>query len=365
MISGGGTGGHVYPAIAIANALKKKDPLIDFLFIGAKGKLEMEKIPAAGYKIEGLWISGFQRSMTLKNHLFPVKLISSMIKAARIIREFKPELVIGVGGYASGPILRIASRKKIPTLIQEQNSYPGITNRILSGKVRKICVAYEGMERFFPAEKIILTGNPIRQDILNVAEKRDEAVRFFNLSSTLTTMLVIGGSLGARTINRSLRKCIERGIISRGIQLIWQTGTFYFDDLKKDPGIASDPSIHIYPFIERMDLAYAAADLIVSRAGAIAVSELCTVAKPVILVPSPNVAEDHQAKNARALADKKAAILVPDAQAEDKLFDQILDLKNSRELMDTLSRNITLFARRDAADRIAEEALSMVHSPEL
>lgn len=360
MISGGGTGGHVFPAIAIANALKKRDPQIDILFIGAKGKLEMEKVPAAGYAIEGLRISGFQRGLTLKNILFPFKLISSMIKAGMIIRRFKPDLVIGVGGYASGPTLRIAARKKIPTLIQEQNSYPGITNKILAGKVRKICVAYEGMERFFPAEKIILTGNPIRQDILNVPEKRDEAVRIFHLSSSDTTLLVIGGSLGARTINRSIRRCAENGITGNGIQVIWQTGRFYFEEIKNDSGISSDPSIHIYPFIERMDLAYAAADLIVSRAGAIAVSELCTVAKPVILVPSPNVAEDHQTKNAKALALKDAAILLPDAEAVENLFDRILELKKNMEFRDTLSRNIGRFAIKDAADRIAEEGIKLV-----
>lgn len=360
MISGGGTGGHVFPAIAIANALKKKDSHIDILFIGAIGKLEMEKVPAAGYPIEGLWISGIQRSLTLKNFMFPVKLIASMIKARKIIRRFKPDLVIGVGGYASGPILRIAALKKIPTLIQEQNSYPGITNKILAGKVRKICVAYGGMERFFPAEKIILTGNPIRQDILNVSEKRDEAIRFFRLSESVTTLLVIGGSLGARTINRSMRRCVEMGITGKGIQMIWQTGRFYFEEMNNDPKISSDPFIHIYPFIERMDLAYAAADLIVSRAGAIAVSELCTIAKPVILVPSPNVAEDHQTKNARALVIKDAAILVPDAEAEDKLFDCILNIEKKSELRDTLSGNIARLAIRDAADRIADEGLKLV-----
>ena len=315
LISGGGTGGHIFPAIAIANEIKKLNPETDFLFVGANGRMEMEKVPASGYKIVGLNISGFQRKFTLSNFLFPFRLIDSIIKARRIINEFKPDVAIGTGGYASGPALNAASNKGIPCLIQEQNSYPGITNKLLSKKVSAICVAYEGMEKYFPKEKIILTGNPIRQDIYNVKEKREEGLDFFKLDKNKKTILIIGGSLGAKTINEAIAEGLEK-FKDENIQIIWQTGKNYFGLAKEKTKNLIEHRIFAFDFISRMDLAYAVANLVISRAGASTISELCAVQLPCILVPSPNVAEDHQTKNALALSNKNAAILIKDSDAQ-------------------------------------------------
>lgn len=365
IISGGGSGGHMFPAIAIANALKKKAKDIDILFVGAKGRIEMEKVPAAGYKIEGLWISGFQRRLTIKNILFPVKLFCSMIRAQDIINKFKPDIVIGVGGYASGPMLKAATKKGIPTLIQEQNSYPGITNRLLAKKVDKICVAYDNLGKFFPKEKICITGNPIRQDITNLLDKREEGLKHFGLSGDRKIILVIGGSLGARTINESIHKFLTM-LYENGLQLLWQTGKHYYITAKEfvnQLGIRNEKlGIKVFEFINKMDYAYSVADMIVSRAGAIAISELCVVGKPVILIPSPNVAEDHQTKNAMALVDKKAALMIKDAEAGEVLGRKILELIKNKMMMDELSANISKLAIKDAADHIADEAWKLVCS---
>jgi UDP-N-acetylglucosamine--N-acetylmuramyl-(pentapeptide) pyrophosphoryl-undecaprenol N-acetylglucosamine transferase len=360
IISGGGTGGHIFPAIAIADAFKKSSPGAEILFIGAKGRMEMEKVPAAGYPIEALWISGFQRRLTWKNLLFPLKVLFSLWKASRIIHRFQPDVVIGVGGYASGPTLRMAVRKKIPTLIQEQNSFPGITNRILASKVDRICVAYEGMEKFFPKERIVLIGNPVRTDLVDLKDKREDALKFFGLKKEKLTIFIMGGSLGARTINKSVINCIHRNITQKGVQLLWQTGKYYFEDIKTELAIENDPEIHIHEFINRMNLAFAAADLIISRAGAIAISELCIVGKPVILIPSPNVTDDHQTKNAKALASRNAAILLKNSEAEEKLFEKITELISDQPLQQLLSENISKLAVIGAADKIAEEALKMI-----
>jgi UDP-N-acetylglucosamine--N-acetylmuramyl-(pentapeptide) pyrophosphoryl-undecaprenol N-acetylglucosamine transferase len=361
IISGGGTGGHVYPAIAIANALSKRVKGIEILFIGAKGKMEMQKVPAAGYRIEGLQISGFHRRLTWKNLTFPFKLIFSLWKTSNILNRFKPDVVVGVGGYASGPALKSAVSNKIPTLIQEQNSYPGITNKILGSKVNTICVAYDGMERFFPKEKIVLTGNPVRQDLIHISEKRDESFRFFNLKNNMTTILVLGGSLGARTINRSVTHCIiNQNITSKGIQIIWQTGKFYFDAIASDPVLSDNPDLHIYAFIDRMDLAFGCADIVVSRAGAISISELCIAGKPAILIPSPNVAEDHQTRNAESLVNHQAAILLKDNEAELRLFDTISALVSDSAQQKKYSENIKKLAIPDAADHIADEVLKLI-----
>jgi UDP-N-acetylglucosamine--N-acetylmuramyl-(pentapeptide) pyrophosphoryl-undecaprenol N-acetylglucosamine transferase len=361
IISGGGTGGHVFPAIAIANAIKKIVPDAEILFIGALGKLEMEKVPAAGYLIKGLNIGGFQRRLTMKNLSFPFKVLSSMIRADQIIKHFDPDVVIGVGGYASGPTLRVAARKKIPTLIQEQNSYPGITNKILAKTATKICVAYEGMEHFFPEEKIILTGNPVRQDINLTQDKREEGLKLFGLRKDKKTVLVLGGSLGASTINSSITKCLDQNIMDKGLQFIWQTGKYYYDEICSAQNSKSHPDVRINAFIERMDLAYNAADIIISRAGAIAISELCIIGKPVILIPSPNVAEDHQTKNAMAVVQKNAAILIPDREAEENLFSIILGLTENEEKQNQLGKNIKSLAIPDAAERIARESLGIIN----
>jgi len=360
IISGGGTGGHVFPAIAIANAIKKILPDAGILFIGAMGKLEMEKVPAAGYTIEGLNISGFQRRLTWKNLSFPVKVISSLNRAEKIIRNFQPDVVIGVGGYASGPTLRIAARKKIPTLIQEQNSYPGITNKLLGNKATKICVAYEGMEKFFPKEKLILTGNPVRQDIILSEANREESLKFFNLRKDKTIVLVLGGSLGAGTINASIGSCLEQKITEKGFQFIWQTGKFYYEAISSNPLYSSNPDVKICAFIERMDLAYNAADIVISRAGAIAISELCIIGKPLVLIPSPNVSEDHQTKNAMALVHKNAAILLKDSEAKEKLFQTLISLEEDKKKQNQLSKQLQAMGIPDAAQRIAEEAIGMI-----
>jgi UDP-N-acetylglucosamine--N-acetylmuramyl-(pentapeptide) pyrophosphoryl-undecaprenol N-acetylglucosamine transferase len=359
IISGGGTGGHIYPAIAIADALKKIAPYTEILFIGAKGKMEMEKVPAAGYPVEALWISGFQRRLTWKNLIFPLKVAFSLWKASQIINRFKPDVVIGVGGYASGPTLRMAVRKKIPALIQEQNSFPGITNRILGSKVDRICVAYNGMEKFFPEKRIVLVGNPVRTDLVDLKDKRNEAITFFGLNKEKLTVFIMGGSLGAKTINDSIINCIHNNITQKGIQLLWQTGKFYFAEIKSDEAIPDNPDIHVHKFIDRMDLAFAAAEIIISRAGAIAISELCIVGKPVILIPSPNVTDDHQTKNAKALSEVNAAILLRNSEAEEKLFGEITNLIKDKSLQQSLSGNIRKLAVVDAAEKIAEEALKL------
>jgi UDP-N-acetylmuramate--alanine ligase len=380
IISGGGTGGHIFPAIAIANALKAKVKDIDILFIGALGRMEMEKVPAAGYKIEGLTISGFQRRLTWKNLTFPIKLAGSLFKARSIISNFKPDVVIGVGGYASGPTLRMATYKKIPSLIQEQNSFPGVTNRLLGSRVQKICVAYDGMGKYFPEYKLVFTGNPIRQDVVKIEGKRAEATRFFGLSPDLKTLLVIGGSLGAGTINQAILKFVKESGNYQDLQILWQTGKYYFENIKTNFPV-SDSEIRnpnrseaelggakseirnpvILAFIDRMDLAYAAADIIVSRAGAIAISELCVVGKPVILVPSPNVSEDHQTKNARALESRHAAILIPDGEAVNTLGKTILETLGNEKLQEDLKKNIAALGISDAADKIADEVLALLN----
>ncbi|MBL4653204.1 MAG: undecaprenyldiphospho-muramoylpentapeptide beta-N-acetylglucosaminyltransferase [Flavobacteriales bacterium] len=359
IISGGGTGGHVFPAIAIANALKLKHPEVEILFIGAEGRMEMEKVPAAGYKIEGLRISGLQRSLTLKNLSFPFKLISSLIKAKKILKRFEPDVAVGVGGYASGPMLHVAAKAGIPTLVQEQNSYPGITNKLLANKVQKICVAYDGMERFFPKQKILLTGNPVRQDIASLEGKKARGVEYFNIDPNKKTLLIIGGSLGARTINQAIEASLHL-YAENDIQVIWQTGKFYFAHAKSVCEKFPEKGIKAYDFISKMDYAYAVADFVVSRAGAISVSELCLAKKPVILVPSPNVAEDHQTKNAMALVVHNAALLVKDAEAVEKLGNEVLNLSQNTELQEKLRKNIGVLGKFDAAEVIANEVISLI-----
>ncbi len=362
IISGGGTGGHIFPAIAIANALKKIDPNTEILFVGANGKMEMEKVPAAGYKIIGLDIQGFQRSNLMKNIFLPIKLIRSVFKALRIIRDFKPDAVVGVGGYASGPLLYAASLKCLPILIQEQNSFAGVTNKFLGKSAKRICVAFDHMDKFFAADKIIKTGNPVRKDTINIEGKREEAISFFELDPAKKTVLVIGGSLGARTLNESMISGINR-FKDEDIQLIWQTGKFYYrsviDRFGNQP---KDSGIRILEFLNRMDLAYAAADVIVSRAGAGTISELCLVKKPVVLVPSPNVAEDHQTKNAMALVNANAAVLVADRHAEAELVDQTIKLLKDNAEMIVLSENIGALALANADDIIANEVLSIARN---
>jgi UDP-N-acetylglucosamine--N-acetylmuramyl-(pentapeptide) pyrophosphoryl-undecaprenol N-acetylglucosamine transferase len=359
IISGGGTGGHIFPALAIANAIRKADEGSEILFIGAKGRMEMKLVPAAGYPIEGLWISGLVRRLTLKNLAFPLKVLVSMMKARRVIKHFGPDAVIGVGGFASGPTLRVAVSKKIPTLIQEQNSYPGITNKILSRHVDRICVAYDSMGRFFPAEKIVVTGNPIRQDILESKATREEALAFFGLAPGKKTVLVVGGSLGARSINMAIENAIP-DLLEHQIQLIWQTGKGYYDKAFEATRGQQSGDIKVLDFIGRMDLAYRAADLVVSRAGAIAISELSAMAKPAILVPYPFAAEDHQQKNAMACAERNAAVMVPDQEAGRRLATVIQDLISQPGKLASLGASISTMAHLDSADRIAAEVLKLI-----
>lgn len=350
IISGGGTGGHIYPAIAIANEIKLRYPEAKFLFVGARDKMEMEKVPQAGYAIKGLWISGIQRKLTLKNLSFPFKLMNSLWKANGIIRNFKPDIAIGTGGFASGPTLIVASRKGIPTLIQEQNSYPGITNKLLSKKANKICVAYDNLERFFPLDKIIKTGNPVRQDLLMIHNKTEEAEVFFELDKNKKTLLVLGGSLGARRVNQLIEEQLEF-LKEQGIQLIWQCGKLYFEEYEK---YNQKENVQVHQFLNRMDLAYAASDVIISRAGASSVSELCIVGKPTIFIPSPNVAEDHQTKNAKSISDKHGAILLKESELETFpiVFETLLKDKGKQE---SLSENIKELALPDATSQIVNE----------
>jgi UDP-N-acetylglucosamine--N-acetylmuramyl-(pentapeptide) pyrophosphoryl-undecaprenol N-acetylglucosamine transferase len=357
IISGGGTGGHIFPAISIANALKKLDPEVEILFVGAEGRMEMEKVPAAGYRIVGLPVAGLYRSLTHKNINVLFKLLKSLGMARKILRDYKPDVVVGVGGYASGPVLRQAGRLNIPTLIQEQNSYAGVTNKLLARKASVICVAYDGMEKYFPAEKIKKTGNPVRQNYDNIVHLGEEARSFFKLSSEFPVVLVLGGSLGAGSINNSLTENVSK-LRDSECQWLWQTGKYYYDNVKGVVSGAYNTNISVHDFINRMDYAYAAADVIVSRAGAGTISELCLVGKPVILVPSPNVAEDHQTRNAKALSERNAAVLVPDQSAKN-IVDEAIRLVADPDRRNLLSENILKLAQRDADLRIAEEVLKL------
>jgi len=357
IISGGGTGGHIFPAVAIAKTIRAKYPNAAILFVGALGKMEMEKVPAAGFEIVGLPIVGIQRRLTWKNLLVPFKLLASMLKARRIIREFKPDIAIGVGGYASGPMLRAAASAGVKTLIQEQNSFPGITNRILSKKVNTICVAYEGLEKYFPQEKIVMTGNPVRPEVVELNSKRDAGLKHFNLDTSRKTLLVIGGSLGARTINEAVDGFAESWE-NEGFQVIWQTGKGYVEQSKKR--CSGLKYVQAHEFIKDMDLAYAVADAVVSRAGAMSISELCLVAKPSVFVPSPNVSEDHQTKNAMALVSKNAALLVKDMEAKERLGKVVSDLMRSDEQRTDLSKAIGKMAQGNAAERIVEEVMKLM-----
>lgn len=355
IISGGGTGGHIFPAVSIANAIKEQHPEAEILFVGAEGRMEMQRVPAAGYQIIGLPVAGFDRKHLLKNISVLIKLMKSQIKARRIIKEFKPDAAVGVGGYASGPTLKVAGSMGIPTLIQEQNSYAGVTNKLLAKKACKICVAYEGMERFFDKEKIILTGNPVRQNLLNQQMSREDAIRSFNLDPTKKTVLIVGGSLGARTINNCVLNGLDQ-IRQSGVQFIWQTGKFYINEAKEKVGHAENyPMLHTTDFITDMAAAYNAADLVISRSGAGSISEFCLLGKPVILVPSPNVAEDHQTKNALALAAKDAALYIKDAEASEKLLKTAIETVQQPETLKKLSTNIAKLAFKDSANTIAEE----------
>ena len=359
IISGGGSGGHIFPAVAIAKSLLEKNKNIEFLFVGAKDKMEMEKIPNEGFKIVGLWISGFHRGKIFKNLLFPIKLIFSLIKSSFLIKKFDPDLVIGTGGFASGPILYIASKFNIPTLIQEQNSYAGITNKILSKHVNSICVAYEKMDRFFPRNKIIITGNPVRKKIIEITSDHIDKSNLFNLNSENKTILIIGGSLGARTINETIGSGLER-FKQHNLNIIWQTGKSFSEKANELIATINTRGITTHTFIKKIEIAYGLADIIVSRAGAIAISELCVVGKPVILIPSPNVAENHQYKNAQSLVNKNAAILVKDSQANNKLVDEIIKLQNNPTLMKELSENIKKMEYKNAANVISDYALNLI-----
>ena len=356
ILSGGGTGGHVFPAIAVADCLKRRDPKIEILFVGAKGKMEMERVPKAGYPIKGLWISGFQRRLTLRNLSFPVKLLSSLWKARGILRRFKPDVVIGFGGYASGPLLEMAVRKKIPAFIQEQNSFPGITNRLLAKRVRKIFVAYREMERFFPSGKIAFTGNPVRKDLEDLTEKKEEAMLHFGLDPTKKTILLFGGSLGARTLNEVMRQAFSSLEGRNDIQVLWQIGKLYMDDFAASK-TAALTHVHAMQFIERMDLAFAAADIVVCRAGALTISELCLAGKAAILVPSPNVAEDHQRKNAMALVDRNAARFVADSDASEHLVSTMLELIDDSAAQKKLAENVKTLAGHHADEQIVDQIM--------
>jgi UDP-N-acetylglucosamine--N-acetylmuramyl-(pentapeptide) pyrophosphoryl-undecaprenol N-acetylglucosamine transferase len=350
ILSGGGTGGHIYPAIAIANELKLQFPDAEFLFVGAQDKMEMQKVPQAGYEIKGLWIAGLQRKLTLQNLMFPLKLATSLLESRRIIRQFKPNVVIGTGGFASGPLLQAAGQAGIPTVIQEQNSFPGITNKLLSKRANAICVAYENLERFFPKEKIVLTGNPVRQDLIDIESKKDEAIAFYGLDPSKKTLLVLGGSLGARRVNQLIEKELQN-MLSQDVQIIWQCGKLYFEDYKK----YNQQHVRVVDFIERMDFVYAAADVIISRAGASSVSELCIVGKPVIFIPSPNVAEDHQTKNAQAIVEAKGAILLKESELDSQfsiVFEALLKDDGKQK---QLSANIKKLAMPNATKVIVDE----------
>ncbi|WP_314240355.1 undecaprenyldiphospho-muramoylpentapeptide beta-N-acetylglucosaminyltransferase [Capnocytophaga leadbetteri] len=353
IISGGGTGGHIFPAIAIADELKRRLPDAEILFVGAKDRMEMQKVPQAGYPIEGLWISGLQRKLSWQNLLFPLKFISSLLKSRSIIKRFKPDAVIGTGGFASGAVVKVAGQMGIPTFIQEQNSYAGITNKMLAKNAHKICVAYDAMEQFFPKEKIVKTGNPIRDGLLNIVQYRSEGLSYFHLDSERKTLLVLGGSLGARRINQLIEQQLPL-FEQLGVQVLWQCGKLYYEEYKK----YNSEQVRVLAFIDRMELAYAAADVIISRAGASSVSELCVVGKPVIFIPSPNVAEDHQTKNARAIADKQAAILLRESELNEQFANTFSKLIADEAQQEALSAHIKALAQPNATKDIVNLILN-------
>ena len=351
ILSGGGTGGHIYPAIAIANELKARFPESEVLFVGANDKMEMQKVPQAGYKIIGLWIAGIQRRLTLDNAMFPLKLISSLWKSRKIVKDFRPDVVIGTGGFASGPLLRAAAAMGVPTVVQEQNSYPGITNKWLAEKAKKICVAYDNLERFFPKEKIVFTGNPVRQDILEVDTLRQDAIGAFGLDPDKKTLLVLGGSLGSRRINQLIAKELT-WLLAQGVQVIWQCGKLYFEEYRH---YGDKENVKVLSFIDRMDFVYAAADVVISRSGASSVSELCIVGKPVLFIPSPNVAEDHQTKNAQSIVDKDGALMLKEVQLDTQFQDVFGDLISNTEKQQRLGENIKKLAKVNATKDIVNE----------
>lgn len=356
ILSGGGTGGHIYPAIAIANELKARFPECEILFVGASDKMEMQKVPQAGYKIIGLWIAGIQRRLTLDNAMFPLKLVSSLWKSRKIVKDFKPDVVIGTGGFASGPLLRAAAAMGVLTVVQEQNSYPGITNKWLAEKAKKICVAYDNLERFFPKEKIVFTGNPVRQDILEVNQHRQDAINAFGLDENKKTLLVLGGSLGSRRINQLIAKELT-WLLAQDVQIIWQCGKFYFEEYQH---FGDKDNVKVLSFIDRMDLVYAAADVVISRSGASSVSELCIVGKPVLFIPSPNVAEDHQAKNAQSIVDKDGALMLKEVQLDTQFQNVFGDLLANSEKQQRLGENIKKLAKVNATKDIVEEVAKLL-----
>lgn len=360
IVSGGGTGGHIFPALSIANALKRLEPEVEILFVGAEGKMEMEKVPEAGFRIEGLPVRGLQRRLTFENIKVLVNLWKSLRKAKRIIREFRPDAVVGVGGYASGPIGRMAVKSGIPLILQEQNSYAGVTNKLLARNALRICVAYDGMERFFGRDKIVFTGNPVRKDLLQAKEKRGEGMAFYGLEPARKTVLVTGGSLGAGTLNKAMKKNLE--IISnwKEVQVLWQCGSYYYESLQRELDGKLPDNIRLVAFLKKMDLAYACADVVVARAGAGTISELCLLEKAAILVPSPNVAEDHQTKNAMALVNKEAAIMLKDAEAEEKFGQVLSGLLENDVRRGELQKNIAALAIRDSDEKIAKEILNVI-----
>ena len=371
IISGGGTGGHIFPAVSIANAIRELRPEAEILFVGAEGRMEMQRVPDAGYRIIGLPVAGFDRQHLWKNFAVIIKLLRSQWKARRIIKEFRPQVAVGVGGYASGPTLKTAGMMGIPTLIQEQNSYAGVTNKLLAQKANRICVAYEGMEKFFPADKILLTGNPVRQTLLNDSTTREAAAHAFGLDPKRKTILILGGSLGARTINQTLTAGLSLIKAHPEVQFIWQTGKIYIEQVKaaitaftgeaiRNAQVSSLPNLYVTDFIKQMNNAYTLADLVISRAGAGSISEFCLLGKPVILVPSPNVAEDHQTKNALALVDKDAALYVKDSEAQELLLDTALKTISDDERLKQLSLNIGKLAMPDSARIIAQEVLKLI-----
>ncbi|MDR1381494.1 MAG: undecaprenyldiphospho-muramoylpentapeptide beta-N-acetylglucosaminyltransferase [Tannerella sp.] len=361
IISGGGTGGHIFPAISIANELRRRFPDAEILFVGAKGRMEMERVPAAGYEILGLPVCGFNRAHILKNFSVIIRLIRSLRMAGKIIRDFKPDIAVGVGGYASGPTLWKASSLRVPVLIQEQNSYAGVTNRLLAGRAAGICVAYRGMDKFFPAGRTVITGNPVRKDIEDLRGKDPEAMNYFGLETGRPVLLVVGGSLGARTINRGVLRGL-RSLLDAGTQVIWQTGRNYYDSVRDELRDADCRGLWFSDFISRMDYAYAAADLVVSRAGAGTISELCLLGKPAILVPSPNVSEDHQTRNARALSDNNAAVLIPDGVAGEQLAATAAGLIGNSEQLHSLSEHISLFAQYNSTERIVDKIIGIIEA---
>lgn len=359
IISGGGTGGHIFPAIAIANEFRQRYPDAQILFVGARGKMEMVRVPEAGYKIIGLWISGIQRKLTWRNLLFPFKLLFSYLRAVAILQRFKPHAVVGTGGYASGPITMAATRLGYATVIQEQNSFAGLANKQIANRVKKVCVAYEGMESYFPKEKIVVTGNPVRKDLLEISSKRSKAISHFGFDANKKTLLIIGGSLGARTINKSILNNIEK-LQETGVQIIWQTGKSYYQSCKETLSKYDLRKVRLYDFLKEMDMAYAAADVVISRSGALAVSELCIAGKATILVPSPNVAEDHQTKNAMALVTKDAAVLVKDSEAMNSLVDTALTVLFDEARCQRLQKNIIALAKPHATNDIVNEIEGLI-----